>query len=479
MNICKKKAIVIYGASTEGITSVLNSGKFQGCNIVGVCTDELVLGDSVICEIPVIQMDEINLHDNPIVLLLDDNFPGAFKKVALDKGIPMYNYKDVSLVDDELLDDIYNGEEDFTVIDITGSAIFNDNNADSIVEIENNVYATNDVSSPCDIQNSDAVEKSENGYTCFSDEQAEVICSSLATWFEKIYQAINNTKNKDTSIYNINKELQKFKDGYYGKLTSPIISEMITLREDFKKSIEDCSKFGLTYEKLSSYLECTVDQIDEILATYDVVVDSEKYSYNGKTIYPLCEEQNNAPCVENEYAEIAKEAYVFADSPSEIIDYPSLEKFLVSVTENVEKLLQNNEVLIKSIEIQNSDLKKQMAVTDGLLIVPLLRKIIRMKLAFLNKREMLANFKEEAETIYKEAYEYGIAYAESILMSLGVSVRSNIDDIYDPKYHRILKMQKILPEEAEKDKRIATFVTDCYISDERVVAPAKVIVFKL
>lgn len=37
-------------------------------------------------------------------------------------------------------------------------------------------------------------------------------------------------------------------------------------------------------------------------------------------------------------------------------------------------------------------------------------------------------------------------------------------------------MQKILPEESEKDKRIATFITDCYISDERVVAPAKVII---
>ena len=102
-----------------------------------------------------------------------------------------------------------------------------------------------------------------------------------------------------------------------------------------------------------------------------------------------------------------------------------------------------------------------------------------MKLDFLHKREMIENFKEEAESIYKEAYEYGIMYAERILESLGVNIRSNIDDMYDPKYHRILKMQKILPEEAEKDKRIATFVTDCYISDERVVAPAKVIVYKL
>ena len=460
----KNQAVVIYGTTVDRIFSVLDSGVLEGCNIVGVCTDELVLGDSAIKNVPIVQISDVN----SLVVLLDENIPDAYRKVIEEKGILMWSLE-------RFLSAVNATTDPEPVSDATEIQ----SSDESIEDISDD--SSEDISvTASDDSNQEDVEVSEPSMPRFSDEQAEAMRGVLTTWLEKIYQAVNNTKNKDTSIYNINKELQKFKDGYYGKITSPIVSEMITLREDYKKSIDDCSKVSLTYEKQASYLECTIDQIDEILATYDVEVVDGKYSYNGKVIYPLTNNEATVPVsFEGEYPEIEKETYKFEDDVNTIQDCSSLEAFLVKVTSNVETLLKNNEALIKSVEIQNADLKKQIAVTDGLLIIPLLRKIIRMKLAFLNKREMLENFKEEAEAIYKEAYEYGIMYAESILTSLGVNIRSNIDDTYDPKYHRILKMQKILPEEAEKDKRIATFVTDCYVSDERVVAPAKVIVYKL
>lgn len=460
----KNQAVVIYGTTVDRVLSVLDSGVLEGCNVVGVCTDELVLGDSAIKNVPIVQISDIN----SLVVLLDENIPDSYRRAIEDKGLLMWNLERFLNAVNATADlDAVTDTNEIQSIDESVEGISDDSNVDVPVTVS-------DVS----IQEDDEVP--EQSMPRFSDEQAEAMCGILTTWLEKIYQAVNNTKNKDTSIYNINKELQKFKDGYYGKITSPIVSEMITLREDYKKSIEDCSKFSLTYEKQASYLECTIDQIDEILATYDVEIADGKYSYNGKVIYPLTNNEASVPVsFEGEYPEIEKETYKFADDVTAIQDCSSLEEFLVKVTSNIETLLQNNEALIKSVEIQNADLKKQIAVTDGLLIIPLLRKIIRMKLAFLNKREMLESFKEEAEAIYKEAYEYGIMYAESILTSLGVNIRSNIGDTYDPKYHRILKMQKILPEEAEKDKRIAAFITDCYISDERVVAPAKVIVYKL
>lgn len=460
----KNQAVVIYGTTVDRILSVLDSGVLEGCNIVGVFTDELVLGDSAIKNVPIVQISDVN----SLVVLLDENIPDAYRKVIEEKGILMWS-----------LERFLNAVNATTDLEPVSDATEIQSSDESIEDISDD--SSEDVSvTASDDSNQEDVEVSEQSMPLFSDEQAEAMRGVLTTWLEKIYQAVNNTKNKETSIYNINKELQKFKDGYYGKITSPIVSEMITLREDYKKSIDDCSKFSLTYEKQASFLECTIDQIDEILATYDVEVVDGKYLYNGKVIYPLTNNEATVPVsFEGEYPEIEKETYKFEDDVNTIQDCSSLEAFLVKVTSNVETLLKNNEALIKSVEIQNADLKKQIAVTDGLLIIPLIRKIIRMKLAFLNKREMLENFKEEAEAIYKEAYEYGIEYAESILTSLGVNIRSNIDDTYDPKYHRILKMQKILPEEAEKDKRIATFVTDCYISDERVVAPAKVIVYKL
>ena len=458
-------SIVLYGTTVERITSVLDSGVLEGCNIVGVCTDELVLGTSEIRNIPIVQIEDIESW----VILLDENIPAAYKNALEEKVLLRDLDWFLNMMREASSPDVLNS--DSTLLNT-----LNEHESECLTDMQN----TEESIFEADTSKQEVVEAPKQTVPCFSDEKAEKIRISLTTWLEKIYQAVNNTKNKDVSIYNINKELQKFKDGYYGKITSPIISEMITLREDYKKSIEDCSKFSLTYEKQVSYLECTIDQIDEILATYDVEIADGKYSYNGKVIYPVTSNGTVEPVrFESDYAEIEKATNSLAEDVNEVKDSVTLEQFLTRVTSNVETLLQNNEALIKSIEIQNSDLKKQIAVTDGLVIIPLLRKIIRMKLAFLNKRDMLENFKEEAETIYKEAYEYGIMYAESILSSLGVSIRSNIDDTYDPKYHRILKMQKILPEESEKDKRIATFVTDCYMNEERVVAPAKVIVYKL
>ena len=459
--------IVIYGTTVEKITSVLDSGILENCDcsIVGVCTDELVLGESAIKSIPILQIDDVACT----VALLDDGMPDAYRKVLREKGITSENLDSIVRLTRKIASNVVTAE--------SPSDVQEANHDTECVADAKNVEDSEVVFDAPNQENSEIPEQTK---PYFTDEQAEEMRGVLTTWLEKIYQAVNNTKNKDTSIYNINKELQKFKDGYYGKITSPITSEMITLREDYKKSIEDCSKFDLNYEKQISYLECTVDQIDEILATYNVEAVDGKYSYNGKVIYPVANNAAEEPInFESEYAEIEKETKALTEDVNEVKDCASLEKFLTGVASNVEAVLQNNEALIKSIEIQNSDLKKQLAVTDGLVIIPLLRKIIRMKLAFLSKREMIGDFKEDSEAIYREAYEYGIKYTETILQSLGVSIRDNLDDEYDPKHHRILKMQKISPEEAEKDKKIAAFVTDCYVSDERVLAPAKVIVYKL
>lgn len=453
----QNQEIVIYGTTVDSVSSVIGSGVLQGCNIVGVCTDELVLGESTIMNIPIVQIDNINC---PIVLL-DENIPDTYRKIIKEKEISMWK-----------LDYFLNMINSATELD-------DKTDVDRLSE-ENVEIVSDDSITSLNSLGQENFEISQQKTSYFSNEQAEEIRNTLILRLEKIYQAVNNTKNKDMSIYNINKELQKFKDGYYERITSPIISEMIVLREDYKKSIEDCSKFSLTYEKQARYLECTIDQIDEILAIYGVEVKDEKYLYNGKVIHPTTNSEPIEPThFKSDYIEIAKITNCFTEDATEVNDCASLEQFLIKEISNVETLLQNNEALIRCIEIQNSDLKKQTAITDGLVIVPLLRKIIKMKLEFLNKRNMLESYREESERIYKEAYEYGIKYSEKILLSLGVRVRSCTDDVYDPKYHRILKMQKIMPEECEKEKHIAMFITDCYVSEERVVAPAKVIVYKL
>ncbi len=77
--------IVLYGTTVEKITSVLDSGILEGCNcnIVGVCTDELVLGTSAIKNIPIIQIDDVDCS----VVLLDDGMPDAYRKAIDGKGL--------------------------------------------------------------------------------------------------------------------------------------------------------------------------------------------------------------------------------------------------------------------------------------------------------------------------------------------------------------------------------------------------------
>lgn len=457
------QAIVIYGTTIEKIVSALDSKILEGCNIIGILTDEFTLGISEINGIPIVQIDDIN----STVVILDKNIPNGYKKIIENKGLKLWDV-------DYFLNNI--------------NEIYYENNFDdfnySLEENNDEKFAENlnSENSNClsDGDNKYCTETSNQNKLYFSDSQAKEISETLTMWLEKIYQAINNTKNKDISIYNINKELQKFKDGYYNKLTSPIILELITLREDYKKSISDFSKFSMNYEKQTSYLECTIDQISEILNVYGVKDADNKYFYNNKIIYPSDDyDATESICFKNEYVEIEKEIDTVIDSTSKIKDFESLNYFLTKTTLDIENLLKNNETLIKCINIQNSDLKEQLALTDGLLIIPLLRKIIIMKLDFSDKLDILKKFKEKAEDIYMETYEYGISYLENILVSFGVYIKNNIDDTYNPKYHRIVKMQKISPEEIEKDKHIATFITDCYVSDERVIAPAKVIVYKI
>ena len=458
----EKQATVLYSTTVEKITSFLESEISEVFNVVGVCTDEFVLGKEEINGIPFVQINDVN---SPVVLL-DDYMPDTFRKVLSEKGLTTW---DVEHYLREANENCPNSSFD----EADPNAKTNDaDSSDESCEESGEIFS--------ELLDQKETNQQVQTSLCFSDEQAEEMRLCLTTWLNKIFQAVNNTKSKDVSIYNINKELQKYKDGYYWKITSPIVSEIITLREDFKKSIEDCSKFGSNHEKQVNYLDCTIDQIGEILDNYDVKVADGCFTYNGRIIFPTTNtEATGNALFENEYPEIEKGTHLFTEDANEVKDCASLELFLSRVASSIESLLQDNEALIKSIEIQNSDLKKQNAVTDGLVIIPLLRKIIRMKLVFLENLEKLKNSSGDSEDIYKEAYEYGIMCADKILSTIGVNIRNNIDDIYDPKYHRIIKMQKITPEESEKDKHISAFVTDCYVNEERVVAPAKVVVYKL
>lgn len=314
----------------------------------------------------------------------------------------------------------------------------------------------------------------------FSDEQLEDIKNLVSGWLRKVYTLLNNTKKNDTFIYNLNNELRKFKDGYYSQLTSSIVSDLILLREDCKNSVRDADKGSFKYNNYVNYLDCTIEQIKDKLDIYGVTISDGRFTYNGQVIYPVTDlPVFDSKALDTGAANVEYKPIVNTHSLTDITDLSTFGAVLDATGATIEQALLDRDLLSDSLEMQRMVIKKQVDVINGSVIIPLLRRIIRLELFFEEKMRELDGFKEQADAIYREAYEHGADRIENILFSLGVTVMSNVDDAYDPKHHKMIKTEKISPEEQEKNMHVAAFISDCYMRDDRVIAPAKVILYKL
>ena len=75
-----------------------------------------------------------------------------------------------------------------------------------------------------------------------AESKLQEVAEKLAS-LEKLFEArISYTTFEEQSRVNMHKELQKYKEGMYGRIMQPLLMDIIGLREDMLKTIAGCEK---------------------------------------------------------------------------------------------------------------------------------------------------------------------------------------------------------------------------------------------
>lgn len=313
-----------------------------------------------------------------------------------------------------------------------------------------------------------------------SEEQYQDLKLSIKQYYESVVKYVSNVKTKDDAIYNINKELQAFKNDFYYQLLKPLVSDIIELRESCKKTISDIDTYHFGKEDCLKNGAFILEEIENLLMMNEVELKEGIYYYGNREIFP---NQTSIEYFGVEDLSVAINEEGFVDNINE--DYEAgMEGILQQLNcyqKNIERIYDKNEKLVQTIIEQRKIIKQQQEICNGKLTIPLLLKIVNINeyssKQFTNLKLLMDN--EEVINSFKRVLAHVVSMIGGLLQGCGIFVKDNIDNVLDMKYHKVIKMIKISPEEAEKEKTIERFYTDCYIYNEKVIYPAKVNIYKL
>ena len=82
---------------------------------------------------------------------------------------------------------------------------------------------------------------------------------------------------------------------------------------------------------------------------------------------------------------------------------------------------------------------------------------------------------ENCKAKYLRCLEYIIDALEGVLYGAGVSIDGARDE-FDPKKDKLLKT--VITHDASLDRKIVEMITECYLMNEKVISPSKVVVYK-
>ncbi len=288
--------------------------------------------------------------------------------------------------------------------------------------------------------------------------------------FQNLRSLIKYTKTKDETIFKMNGELQKYREGYCTKAFKSIATLVISYREDCRKALEDLEKYDNDVQKVQKYIYFLVDDYNELLSNAGIENDGEMWRFNGKAL-----SFNGRKYV--------KFPPAFQDAPELVeneveLDGEGLKEYLKSFEQNVKALLANNEMLDKSL---NEYLKLSLAIENDVILTgfyPALKKMISVadKIAELAEASAKSVTEENKNDKYALCLNYLIDSLEDVLLIGGVSIYTTVDETFDTRKNRLVKA--IVTTDKSLDRMIAKQYTECYIMNDAVIYPAKVDVYK-
>lgn len=325
----------------------------------------------------------------------------------------------------------------------------------------------------------------------------------VAEHFAAVKSLIRYNKEKDANLAKLSKQLQVYRDGMEQTMFKRIALEVISLREDCVRAINDYKDRELSAENCKKYLGYVPQDYADMMERIGVAVDGQ-VTYNGKPLEDVAERVNfsepEEPAAEPVTEPVAPTEQVAATDTCE--EQPAEEQpqsftteqfvqYLKSCEEQIAALLAQN----KTLDVLLSDYVNANALYEQgvyqVVLYPVIRRIangfgalqadeqaMQAQLAQLqNDDQGTEQSSVTPAQIYVQMLEKLYSQCDVILEMCGVCAEKVHSNVYDPRKQRVLKL--IPTEEESLNGLVADSHSDCYVMNEKVIYPAKVDLYKL
>lgn len=296
----------------------------------------------------------------------------------------------------------------------------------------------------------------------------------LQTHFQKLQYLIKYTKTKDETIQKLSNELQKYREDYCAKIFKSIAILIISFREDCRKSLFDLDSFDLTFEKAKKFLSFLGDDFEELLSNVGCEESDDSWHFNGKLL-----SIDNATIIKFPQLFVADEANDKADDDNKaVIEGNNVKEYLDDAETKIRTILADNERLDKCLKdycFLASAIENDVVV---LCVYPPVRKLVSLYNKAKQKIDECLNELSEDNMVdsYSEMLTFLISQFEDVLLSGGVRIDTNTDDLFDTRKNRLVRA--VITNDAALDRKIVRRYTECYTMNDIVIYPAKVNVYK-
>lgn len=298
-------------------------------------------------------------------------------------------------------------------------------------------------------------------------EQFERLGKLIEAHFNAVCNLLRYTKEKDANVMALSKQLQMYRDGVEGVLFKRIALDVISYREDCRKSLRELGEIEAADAK--KYMGYLIQDYEDLLQNLGIDGTEEDFTYNGKK--PMCEGKIA-------YHDIPAEEEIAVPAP-DVVDAVSLTAYLAACEDSMRAIIARNTALdcVLSDYIAASSLYEQGVWM--VVLVPVLRRMLAYgrKLSDFVEKEAGQLQEDNAAKGYADALVYALKICDGILEMCNVMIDGVASEVYDPKRHRILKM--IPTEDVALNGRVVNRYTDCYLMEEKVIYPSKVDVCKI
>lgn len=287
--------------------------------------------------------------------------------------------------------------------------------------------------------------------------------------FNNIKNLIRYCKEKDANVITLSKQIQVYRDGLEATLFKRIALELISYREDCRKSIREFENANLSKDEANKYLGYLQMDFENLIRNIDVEEKDGQYFYNGKSLDGNVEKITFSDVPEIEDIELPNEEL---QDTTQVMDY-------LKESENaIANMIKNNVILDTAI---GDYIRIASIYEQGLyqiVLYPVIRHIICFYESLANriqaKTDLLTD--ENANTAYIIELNYAVEHCDQLLSFCNVTIDSFVSDNYDPRKHRALRV--IETDNKDLNGIVAFRYTDCYMMEEKIIYPSKVDIYK-